>query len=36
MIYAIGKLQPSIPRKAMLCERDMNNPAGRSDAFLLS
>ena len=36
MIYAIGELQNLLPRKTMLCEGDMNNPAGRSDAFLHS
>ena len=37
MIYAIVELQnPPPPRKTMLCEGDMNNPDGRSDAFLHS
>ena len=27
MVYAIGKLQSPLPRKTMLCEGDMNNPA---------
>ena len=36
MIYAIGKKQNPLPRKTMLCEGDMNSPAGRSDAFLHS
>ena len=34
MIYAIDKLQNSLPLKTMLCEGDMNNPVRRSDAFL--
>ena len=33
MIYATGELQPPRPHKTMLCEGDMNNPAGRSNAF---
>ena len=36
MIYAIGDLQRSLPCKTMLCEGDMNNPEGRSNAFLQS
>ena len=36
MIYAICELKNPLPRKTMLCEGDMNNPAGRSDAFLHS
>ena len=35
-VYAIGKQQNPLPRKAMSCEGDMNNSAGRSDAFLQS
>ena len=34
MIYATDEMQNSLPRETMLCEGDMNNPAGRSDAFL--
>ena len=36
MFYAIGELQNPLPRKTMLCKGDMNNPPGRSDAFLHS
>ena len=36
MIYAIDELQNPFPLKSMLCEGDMNKPAGRSDAFLHS
>ena len=35
-VYAIGEEQNPLPHKAMSCEGDMNNPAGRSDAFLHS
>ena len=34
MIYATDELQNLLPLKTMLCEGDMNNPVGRSDAFL--
>ena len=34
MIYAIGELQNPLPRKTVPCGGDMNNSAGRSDAFL--
>ena len=34
MVYATGELQNPLPRKTMLCEGNMNNPAGISDAFL--
>ena len=37
MIYATDELKnPPLPLKTMLCEGDMNNPVGRSDAFLHS
>ena len=36
MIYATGELQNPLPLKTMLCEGDMNNPVGRSDALLHS
>ena len=36
MIYAFGELQNPLPCETMLCKGDMNNPAGRSDAFLHS
>ena len=36
MIYAIGELQNSLPRKKILCAGDMNNPAGRGDAFYIT
>ena len=34
MIYATDELQNPLHLKTMLCEGDMNNPGGRSDAFL--
>ena len=34
MIYATDELQNPLPLKTMLCEGDMNNPVGKSDAFL--
>ena len=34
MVYAIGELRNPLPRKTVSFEGDMNNPAGRSDAFL--
>ena len=34
MVYAIKELQNPFFRKTMLCVGDMNNPAGRSDAYL--
>ena len=36
MINAIGELQNPLLRKTMLCKRDMNNSASRSNAFLHS
>ena len=36
MIYTTDELHNPLPRKTMLCEGDMNNPADRSEAFLHS
>ena len=36
MIYPIGELQNPLPRKTMLCEGDLNNPAGRSEGDINS
>ena len=36
MVYAIGEQKYPLTHKTMLCEGDMNNLAGRSDAFLHS
>ena len=36
MIYGTDELQKPLPRRTMLCDGDMNNPASKSDAFLHS